>query len=230
MTFRFFGRPGSKANRFAFGSLATPALLLCCQGPAEAVLNYYIFQDGGTLKIETRGALNLAGLPSQTGSICTLTPPPGGYLDPVAGLICSGVEFTNSDPYRKYVITPNGGFSAGNSFVHASSTSGVRNWLWGTETPNSSFYIIDPYTNGAPINSSATFNGKTLADVDLATTTGTIGTWTFFGDNNPFNTINVIVGNPPSTPAPGPLPLLGAGAAFAWSRRLRRRLGSAGPR
>jgi hypothetical protein len=29
--------------------------------------------------------------------------------------------------------------------------------------------------------------------------------------------------------APGPLPLLGAGTAFAWSRRLRRRVGSARP-
>jgi len=29
---------------------------------------------------------------------------------------------------------------------------------------------------------------------------------------------------PPAQPVPGPLPLLGAASALAWSRRLRRRL------
>ena len=36
------------------------------------------------------------------------------------------------------------------------------------------------------------------------------------------DTIQVVLGTPP--PVPGPLPLLGAGAAFGWSRRLRNRI------
>jgi MYXO-CTERM domain-containing protein len=36
----------------------------------------------------------------------------------------------------------------------------------------------------------------------------------------------VILGapTPPGATVPGPLPLLGAGAAFGWSRRLRKRI------
>ena len=48
-------------------------------------------------------------------------------------------------------------------------------------------------------------------------TLGTIGTWTITETGN---TIKVNVGNP----VPGPLPLLGAAAAFGLSRRLQRRV------
>lgn len=47
----------------------------------------------------------------------------------------------------------------------------------------------------------------TISDVDFVFT-GSLGSWT----------LNL-------QEVPGPLPLLGAGAAFAWSRRLRRKLG-----
>jgi hypothetical protein len=36
--------------------------------------------------------------------------------------------------------------------------------------------------------------------------------------------INVNDPNPPTNAVPGPLPVLGAGAAFGYSRRLRRRI------
>jgi len=67
--------------------------------------------------------------------------------------------------------------------------------------------------------SSATFNGETLASMGFTTTTGLIGTWTLNGTSE---TIQVVLGQP-SAAVPGPLPLLGAGAAFGWSRRLRKR-------
>ena len=35
--------------------------------------------------------------------------------------------------------------------------------------------------------------------------------------------------NVPSTNVPGPLPLLSAGAAFGWTRRLRKRLATGSP-
>lgn len=49
------------------------------------------------------------------------------------------------------------------------------------------------------------------------TGTGVVGIWTLNGTSE---TINLIAG----PPVPGPLPLLGGGAAFAWSRRLRGRV------
>ena len=79
---------------------------------------------------------------------------------------------------------------------------------------------MDPtYVSGSPILSRATFNARTLADLDI-TAEGLIGTWILAetGDK-----INVFAGSP-ATGAPNPLPLFGAAAAFGWSRRLRRRL------
>ena len=116
-----------------------------------------------------------------------------------------------------------------------SSTTGTRNWLYGESdlpTLGPYFYIIDPYTDGAPINSSATFIGKNLASAGLnMTPPGTnIGSWTFVGDSDPNNVINVFVGDPRSAPVPAPMPLIGAAGAYGWSRRLRRRIGSAGNR
>lgn len=69
--------------------------------------------------------------------------------------------------------------------------------------------------NGTPIVSSATFNNSTLAGLGF-TTTGLIGTWTLVDGGDQ---IQVVL-----TEVPGPLPLLGAGAAFAYSRRIRRRI------
>ncbi|MCX5956540.1 MAG: hypothetical protein NTW51_09065 [Cyanobacteria bacterium] len=211
-------------------------MLLLCQGRADAILNYYIFEDGGNLKIVTTGSLNLGGLASQAGSTCTGTSP-GGTLTPGSALICSGVETSSTDPYKKYVVEPvNPGttsFTAGSdSLDGADSTTGTRNWLWGGQALDPSFYIVAPYTDGAPINSSATFIGKSLTDVGLdMTTSGTnIGSWTFFNDTNPNNVINVFVGDPPNAPVPAPPLLIGAAGAYGWSRRLRRRIGSAGNR
>ncbi|PZV05355.1 MAG: hypothetical protein DCF23_03575 [Cyanobium sp.] len=53
-----------------------------------------------------------------------------------------------------------------------------------------------------------------------------VGTWNLLGGENiSVDTIEVIVGAP--TAVPGPLPLLGAAAAFGWSRRLRNRISTA---
>lgn len=43
-------------------------------------------------------------------------------------------------------------------------------------------------------------------------------------DNSPANTLVFTPASP--APVPGPMPLFGAGAAFGWSRRLRRRIKS----
>jgi hypothetical protein len=93
------------------------------------------------------------------------------------------------------------------------------------------FFIDSAYSSGAPLSSSATFAGKTLgtgANGLGFITTGLIGTWTLNGSGD---TINVCVGVNPGSPCgssssavPGPLPLLGAAAAFGYSRRLRRRV------
>jgi MYXO-CTERM domain-containing protein len=95
--------------------------------------------------------------------------------------------------------------------------SGITTGFAGAET----VFVIDPAYNFAdPIVSSATFNGQTLASLGF-TTSGLIGTWSITGTSE---TIQVHLGNPPTAAVPGPLPLLGIGAAFGWSRRLRKRI------
>ena len=63
------------AKKFSIIGLAAPTLLLLGPNRAEAILNYYIFEDGGNLKIVTQGSLRFGTLNSSTGSVCT-TPPP----------------------------------------------------------------------------------------------------------------------------------------------------------
>jgi hypothetical protein len=73
------------------------------------------------------------------------------------------------------------------------------------------------YVSGSSVVSSATFSGKTLAGLGLTPTSGTIGTWTLAGTGD---IVNLRVDNP----VPGPLPLVGVGAAFGFSRHLRQRI------
>jgi MYXO-CTERM domain-containing protein len=70
---------------------------------------------------------------------------------------------------------------------------------------------------GQPFYSSATFNGRSLSSEGF-TARGLVGTWSIVGTSE---SINVYIG---PTATPGPLPLFGAGAAFGWSRRLRKRI------
>lgn len=79
-------------------------------------------------------------------------------------------------------------------------------------------YTVDTtYVLGDDFFSSATFNGRSLASEGF-TVNGLVGTWTINGTSE---SINVYVG---AASVPGPLPLLGVGAAFGWSRRLRKRI------
>ena len=108
----------------------------------------------------------------------------------------------------------------------ADSVSGILTYLLGAATPP--VFAIDPgYTPGTPITSTATFNSTTIGGLGF-TTTGLLGTWTLqpLDGSDPYtanDTIELVIAAPPSAAVPGPLPLLGAGAAFGWARRLRKR-------
>jgi hypothetical protein len=110
-------------------------------------------------------------------------------------------------------------------------------WAWTGDTTHFNFNKIGPYTG--PLVS----NSPTNSRVDLPTTTPEIGTVTqnvLFNEAFGFNVFRnggVASGTPGTGTAvisnfkvqaeyevPGPLPLAGAAAAFAWSRKLRNRL------
>ena len=192
--------------------LAAPAALLLTQGEAKAILTYYIFESAGNVVVQTSGSLNLTGAATNGTNKCGYN----GRLISSIALICTGADI--SGPATKYVVSGPSSFIGSANFSSASSVSGIGTLLFGT----GSQFVIDPtYTSDDPIVSSATYNTSTLAGLGF-TTTGLIGTWTLSNSE----TINVVVGAPPSpsTAVPGPLPLFGAAAAFGWSRRLRKRI------
>jgi hypothetical protein len=191
--------------------LAAPAALLLIQGEARAILTYNIFESAGNVVVQTSGSLDLTG-----ATLKALEPLCGadGALVSAFAVVCTGPDI----PSLIFGITGPGSFN-GSAFIPASSVSGLTTVLWGDFN---AFGISPSYISDTSINSNATFNGTTLAGLGF-TTTGLIGTWTLDGTSE---SIQVILGapTPPATAVPGPLPLLGAGAAFGWSRRLRKRL------
>lgn len=188
--------------------LAAPAALLLSQGQAKAVLTYNIFESAGNVVVQTSGSLNLPS-PIGTGA-CNAH----GMINSSIATICTGPFTANLSTYP---ITGPTSFN-GPVTAFANSSTGIATILTGTNAIG----LPAAYVSGAPIVSSSTFNGQTLASLGF-TTTGLIGTWTLGGTSD---TIQVFLGPPsPSGAAvPGPLPLLGAGAAFGWSRRLRKRI------
>jgi hypothetical protein len=188
--------------------LAAPAALLLLQGQAKAVLTYNIFESAGNVVTQTSGSLDLTGATANGTGACG----PSGAIFSSNAVVCTG---PNGNVPLYFISGPQS-FNGNGVMNHASSASGITTWLGGLL----GYLAIDSaYVSGSPIVSSATFNGTTLAALGF-TTTGLIGTWTLNGTSE---SILVILGAPTAA-VPGPLPLLGAGAAFGWSRRLRRRI------
>jgi hypothetical protein len=195
--------------------LAAPAALLLNPGRADAVLTYNIFESGSDVVVQTSGSLNLPGSPISTGAPCFAN----GNLVSSFGYV--GVCGTATE-LNQYQVTGPISFSGSQSVSIGSNIfSGVNNAIIG----NGSVFGIDPaYTNGFPINSSIVYINQTLAGIGF-TTTGLLGSWQLVGVSGPDGQIDVVLG--PPVAVPGPLPLLGAAAAFGWSRTLRSRIATA---
>jgi len=190
--------------------LAAPAALLLTQGEAKAILTYNIFESAGNVVVQASGSLDLTGATTPRSDFCGAN----GAIVSSFAVVCSGLDSTSPIYAISGPQTFNGTVNAA-----ASSASGIGVSLAG----KGGYIAIDSaYVSGSPIVSSATFNGTTLLGLGF-TTTGLIGTWTLNGTSE---SIQVIIGAPTPSGAtvPGPLPLLGAGAAFGWSRRLRKRI------
>ena len=204
--------------------LAAPAALLFSQGQAKAVLNVNIFDDGPNLKVTVNGSISGSPGTLKGTDFCGAN---GALVGQFAGsLLCSG----NDSASNFYSISGPAGFGGNGNLGPASSVTGPSFWLVpstysGPPIYSSTYQLDNAYTLGQPFFSSATFNGTSLASEGF-TATGLVGTWTIDGTSE---SINVCIGSgpcasDPTSSVPGPLPLLGAGAAFGWSRRLRKRI------
>lgn len=189
--------------------------LLAVPQSAHAILTYYIYESGPNVVVETAGRLQV---PNQATT--------GGGCEPLLiaseALVCTGPQAI----VPGYNITGPTSFAGEpDTIVLRNSSTGITTWLWGQQ---GAFYIDASYVSGTPIVSSSTITDETLTSVGL-TTTGLLGTWTLQpGDiDDPYianDTIRLVVGQAPPAEVPGPLPLLGTGVAFGFSRRLRRRV------
>lgn len=215
-------QPGSKAfclvNLLRLCACALPAAALLSPRPAEAVLNFFIYESTGSVFVESRGSLNLPGpLGTGTCDFASLI-----RAQEAALFFCNPV----GRPYRSYLLAGPASFGTGGIVFATSSGTDYGGGITGVPAR---FNIDASYVNDSPINFSSAFAGKTLADLGLtALGSSPVGTWTLQSNGSDGytanDTINVFIGSVPPEPVPGPLPLLGAAAAFGYSRRLRRRV------
>ena len=192
--------------------LAAPAALLLSQGQAKAVLTYNIFESGGNVVVQTNGSLVFTG--AGPASRNPLSCGANGIIQSSRGTLCTG---SNAD-LPGYRITGPTTFD-GSISVGGQGISGISTFLYGLEQ---GFYIDSSYVAGTPIVSGATYFGTTLSQLGFTKSSGLYGIWSLNGTSE---SIQIVLEAPPGVP--GPLPLFGAGAAFGWSRKLRRRIVSA---
>lgn len=211
----------AQKGKYLIPLLAAPAALLLSQGQAKAVLVYNIFESAPNVIMQTSGSLNLTGAQqTKDPNQCYAN---GAIISEVAA-ICTGID-KQSPGYK--ITGPaffNGTVDTFSS-VTSSSVSGISTVLGGAFQ---SIFLDANYISNTPIISSATLNGKTLSSLGFTISSGLLGSWTLNGTNE---TIYACLGPASCVPAPaqsvpGPLPLLGATAAFGWSRRLRKRIAS----
>jgi MYXO-CTERM domain-containing protein len=208
--------------------LAAPAALLLNQGQAKAVLNFNIFQSGADVVIQGSGSINLTGATAGPTVNCLSSGGPtnsGGIFSSIAALSSGNPTTTDCTPYQLQITTTSFG-TGPNSPTFTStalSTGAYRVAVFGNPSQfGAPFFVIGPnYLSDSPISVSTRLVGVSLAQLAFSPTSGLIGTWSLIGSGD---TITASIIDEPVASTPAPLPLLGAGAAFGWSRRLRKRI------
>ena len=213
--------------------LALPALmtgmLVCGARPAEAALCSTIF---------TLGALD-----AETGKSCTLasgwtftynptTTLPLSTLFTFGGSTSSTTLSLQGDPgnfqtvgsftYNFSLIAPTGRYLTQYSSAITSSFSAFDAGSWGITSAATGQEAKGTFLSPTGTTGTKTYTGtSTVSDSFAGVFTLDAGQFTQFTSS--FNTAEI----PASSSVPGPLPILGAGSAFVFSRRLRRRISAA---
>ena len=183
-------------------------------GQAKALVTYEFIQQGSDVVMNVSGSVSAA--PTATSSA-----PFGNALTPSLALITP----------KAIGPSPSWGLNGGPSSFGSGGTTSFTSYS-GTSTfllGFMNYLIIENYTLGSPISSSGLLAGQTLASLGFGSTApGLLASWNITGSSE---TVEVRIGSTAPSSVPGPLPLFGAAAAFAHSRRLRARLraGSSSP-
>jgi len=179
---------------------------------ASAAVIINAVQSGSDVVFSYSGSLDTTGFQPFGGgdSSPAINPGAGWFRAGLGrGLLIFGINYP-SDPY---VLVP---YGSGNQGIRPNSSTGDHFGLQQTGRGNSIFlpenYINYVGGSGGPnISGSMTFNGANFSDLGLSS-----GSYTTFLPND---TVIMNIGA-----VPAPLPLLGLGAATAFSRQLKQRI------
>lgn len=183
-------------------------------GQAKALVTYEFIQQGSDVVLNVSGSISSASTGNTPMGIGNIFFPSLAIISPrVTGAISPRWNLSNGPSTF--------GSVGASSFTSYSGTLAI---LYGS----ANMIAIENYSVGSPISGSGLFTGTTLAGLGLSTTPGLLASWNITGSSE---TVEVRIGSNAPSSVPGPLPLLGAAAAFAHSRRLRARLraGSSSP-
>lgn len=204
--------PSKSFNRL----LSVPALVLAASaavsaGNAQAVLMLEFLQEGADVRLNVSGSLT--GLPSVQANDRTCFQ---SAVRPKTFRIFGECFILPS--LQEYPITGPADIGTSiNQFLL--SYSGDPFYIW---TAFNGFGLPSTYVPGNSISGTGLISGESLSSLGLISTTpgAVLGTWTIGSDS-----IQARIGSAGGgADVPGPLPLLGAAAAYAHSRRLRARL------
>ena len=202
----------NKRFSLSFALAAASACMVVNAGKADALLLFEFAQRGSDVALGISGSLS--GLPSGQHFSSVVS---GWTIDPGKSLISTVAGASRGEFSYSYPVFGSDRLGTVLSQRPPSLTeySGV-NLVFTNE------YVVlsGSYEQGMPIVGSGLMSNITLSEIGFKSTSGLLGSWTVGSDS-----IEVWAGRKPRASAvPGPLPVLGAGAAYAYSRRLRSRL------
>jgi len=199
---------GSVLGQFCFRKALLPSLVagsLICFGDAavKAAVIISAVESGSNVIFSYTGQLNLAGL-GDPGSFDFSVLGFGSAVTPLAGSIISGGIYDTYQYSGAFIPFGSGGTSVFGSF------SGNGHIAILNSSQSQEIWVPSGYVSGAQLSGSVTFAGNFNS---LGLTQGSYVTAL------PNDTITMNIGA-----VPAPLPLLGLGAATAFSRKLRQRI------
>lgn len=204
----------TRSTRLAtFVGISTATILAAQVGHAAMVVT--ASEAGGNVVFSGGGTLNLADL----NPILPAPSANNGFLNPSLGVYQGGGSapqgITAAIIHGPVTGPTNFGPGPGSIFAIADSVSGD---FGGINKVVGGVIVSANYTSGSSIFGTATYLGQTLQSLGL---TPGVYEWTW-GTANADSYKLTIISQPAAVP--GPLPLVGAGAAFGLSRRLRKRI------
>ncbi|WP_216904412.1 hypothetical protein [Synechococcus sp. CCY 9618] len=229
-----------KATGLLASALSAAVLVLVAQERASAVLVYELVELGdGSVRLTVSGSLSNLPAPTLGPKFCGRGATVG-YVG--QGGLCTGAEVAILDYF--YALSgptslpvtgaPLADAAGGDLPTYLDLTEAAPRLYAGFGPDQNFLYGIIP--SGQPISSISSFSATTFRDLGLDGLTAPLPplVWSILNapDPNAIDTVELRIipfsrngsGNP--TSVPGPLPLAGGAAAFAWSRRLRARLRS----